>query len=86
MSVSGVSNRAYSTTPSLTFWLPLFLARSATTAAVARGFKVEAITPEGARNRNSLLVASFKRCAASASTRSPATSTFSRSCPPSDCT
>ena len=38
----------------------VFLARSATTAAVARGFSVDAITPAGARNRNSLLVASFK--------------------------
>src|ERR1017187_3069149 len=57
MSVSGVSKRAYSTTPSLTVWLPLFPAKSATTAAVARGFNVETITPEGARHRNSLLVA-----------------------------
>src|ERR1035441_236256 len=48
MSVSGVWKRAYSTTPSLTFWLPLFPARSATTAAVARGFNVETITPAGA--------------------------------------
>ena len=46
----------------------------------------EAITPEGVRNRNSLLVASLSRWATSASTRYPATSTFSRSCPRVDCT
>ena len=61
MSISGVSKRAYSTTPSLTF----SAARPSWPGprpprAVARGFSVEAITPAGARNRNSLSVAVFE--------------------------
>ena len=86
MSVSGVSKRAYCTTPSLTFSLPFFLARSATTAAVGARVQRGSDHAEGARNRNSLWVAAFNRCATIASTRSPATSTFSRSCPPRGCT
>ncbi len=68
-SINGVSDRAYSMTPSETRSPGPLRVRSPTMAPVARGFRVDAITPAGVRNRNSLLVASLSCCATSASTR-----------------